>query len=71
MQKSRWEATMLTRHNRCYTMNAGRFSLIDVATRVRFMALCYELSSFFGAGFLTLVLLWLRGHGVRWDGSWQ
>uniref|UniRef100_A0A7V3ZWN7 Uncharacterized protein n=1 Tax=candidate division WOR-3 bacterium TaxID=2052148 RepID=A0A7V3ZWN7_UNCW3 len=30
------------------------------------MALSYELSSFFGAMFLTLVLLWLRAHGVRW-----
>ena len=37
-----------------------------MATRVRFMALSYELSSFFGAVFLTLVLLWLRAHGVRW-----
>ena len=43
-----------------------QWSLIDVATRVRFIALSYELSSFFGAVFLTLVLLWLRAHGVRW-----
>ena len=30
---------------------------VDVATRANFMALSYELSSFFGAVFLTLVLL--------------
>jgi len=43
-----------------------QWSVIDVATRANFMALSYELSSFFGAVFLTLVLLWLRAHGVRW-----
>lgn len=43
-----------------------QWTVLDVATRARFLALSYELSSYFGAAFLTLVLCWLRAHGVRW-----
>ncbi|RLA78877.1 MAG: hypothetical protein DRG36_05720 [Deltaproteobacteria bacterium] len=39
--------------------------LMDVATRARFTAYSYELSSTFGFLFLNLVLLWLRAHGVH------
>ena len=53
-------------HIKAWGLPIYQWSLMDVATRVRFMALSYELSSFFGAVFLTLVLLWLRVHGVRW-----
>lgn len=39
--------------------------MIDVATRTRFTAYSYELSSVFGFMFISLVALWLRTHNVR------
>jgi len=39
--------------------------MIDVATRTRFTAYSYELSSTFGFMFISLVALWLRTHNVR------
>lgn len=39
--------------------------MIDVATRARFTAYSYELSSTFGFMFISLVALWLRTHNVR------
>ncbi len=39
--------------------------MIDVATRTRFTADFYELSSTFGFMFISLIALWLRAHNVR------
>jgi len=44
-----------------------QWTLIDVATRARFLAYSWELSATFGAVFLGTVVLWLRAHGVRWQ----
>ncbi len=39
--------------------------MIDVATRTKFTAYSYELSSTFGFMLISLVALWLRTHNVR------
>ena len=41
------------------------WNLIDVATRLRFTAYSYRLSSIYGYLFILLCILWLRMHNVR------
>lgn len=41
------------------------WNMIEVATRSRFTAYSHNLDSTFGFTFITMVLLWLRGHNVR------
>ena len=41
------------------------WNIIDVATRTRFTAYSHELSAHYGKLFITLVLSWLRTHGIR------
>jgi len=41
------------------------WNMIDIATRARFTAYSYELSSVFGMMFIVMVVLWLRAHNVR------
>ena len=41
------------------------WNIIDVATRTRFTAYSHELSALFGKMFITLVLTWLRTHGIN------
>ncbi len=41
------------------------WNMMDVATRTRFTAYSHNLDASFGFSFITMVLLWLRGHNVR------
>lgn len=41
------------------------WNIVDVGTRARFTAYSHSLSSVYGFSFVTMVLLWLRGHNVR------
>jgi hypothetical protein len=41
------------------------WNMVDVATRARFTAYSHTLSAVYGFTFVTMVLLWLRGHNVR------
>jgi hypothetical protein len=41
------------------------WNMVDVATRARFTAYSHTLSAVYGFSFVTMVLLWLRGHNVR------
>ncbi len=52
-------------HIKQYQLPLYEWNIIDVATRIRFNAYSHELSAVFGMMFLSLVLLWLRGHNVR------
>ncbi|ADQ39698.1 Integrase catalytic region [Caldicellulosiruptor acetigenus I77R1B] len=52
-------------HIKKYNLPCYEWNMIDVATRTRFTAYSYELSSAFGFMFISLVALWLRTHNVR------
>ncbi|ABP66564.1 transposase [Caldicellulosiruptor saccharolyticus DSM 8903] len=52
-------------HMKRYNLPCYEWNIIDVATRTRFTAYSYELSSAFGFMFISLVALWLRTHNVR------
>lgn len=52
-------------HMRRYNLPLYEWNLIDIATRARFTAYSYELSSAFGFMFIVLVVLWLRTHNAR------
>ncbi len=41
------------------------WNIIDAATRTRFTAYSHELSALFGKMFISLILLWIRTHGIR------
>ena len=41
------------------------WNMIDIATRTRFTAYSNELSAIFGKMFISLVLTWIRAHGIR------
>ena len=52
-------------HMKKYNLPCYEWNIIDIATRARFTAYSYELSSAFGFMFISLVALWLRTHNVR------
>ena len=54
------------RHMEAKELPLYEWNLVDVATRARFTAYSYELTSTFGLLFLTLCGLWMRSHNVRW-----
>jgi putative transposase len=53
------------RHILQHTLPLYEWNMIDVATRGRFTAYAHRLDSTFGFSFITMVLLWLRGHNVQ------
>jgi len=52
-------------HMERYNLPLYEWNIIDIATRTRFTAYSYELSSTFGFMFIGFVALWLRTHNVR------
>jgi transposase len=57
--------TEVYRHMQDYGLPCYEWHIMDAATRARCTAYSYELSATFGFMFITMVLLWLRAHGVR------
>ena len=47
-----------------YKLPLYEWNMIEVATRSRFTAYSHHLDSTYGFTFITMVLLWLRGHNV-------
>ena len=51
-------------HMNEYNLPLYEWNLIDIATRTRFTAYSYELTSVFGFMFIVFNVLWLRTHNV-------
>ena len=52
-------------HIKAANLPLYEWNIIDVSTRTRFTAYSHELSAHFGKMFMTLVLMWIRTHGIR------
>jgi len=57
-----WDVYM---HIKRYDLPLYQWTSIDVRKRLRFIAYSYEKSFAFGLLFMRLVVLWLRGFGIR------